>query len=217
MSDVGVRLLDFGDADLGMLYNLDEVGPEGALWVAATGAVEMPPAARLLLANREHPFDLSPLAHFAPDDLWEMDLEYSAVHDADLRHIAHLTGLQRLDLSITAITDAAIPHLEGLRHLRRLGLYDCRVSRDGVRRLRRALPSCVLTGLPEVTIAHQPHPGERDQPAIVQDERCPACGNRTFASDRIGYECGEKLVWFQCTNCDQQIGVPYSSVRWVAG
>lgn len=148
MSGVGVRVLEFGDATLGMLYNLDDVGPEGALWVSATGTVEMPASARLLLANREDPFDLSPLGHFAPDDLWELDLEYSAVRDDDLRHIAHLTGLRRLDLSITAVTAAAIPYLLELRHLRQLGLYNCGISEDGVRRLSRGLQNCVLTGLP---------------------------------------------------------------------
>lgn len=214
MVDTQVRLLEFGNADLGMLYNLEDIGPDGALWVSATGTVEMPASARLLLANRQNPFDLSPLARFAPDDLCEIDLEISKVRDADLRHIAHLTGLQTLDLSLTAITDAAIPHIERLHGLQWLGLYNCRISRDGIRRLRQALPNCVLSGLPDVTIARLPPLTARDRAAIADGMECDVCGNRTFVSDRIDYVCGEKILWFQCTNCVQQIGVPYVGVRW---
>ncbi len=147
MNKEPTRLLHFGDADLGMLYNLDDTSSDGALWVSATGTVEVPASARMLLESRATPFDLSPLAGLAPDDLWELDLEYSDVTNDDLRHVSHLTGLRRLDLSLTAITDAGIPHLEGLHNLKRLGLYKCRISRDGVQRLRASLPGCLLDRL----------------------------------------------------------------------
>jgi hypothetical protein len=58
-----MRVLHFGAADLGMPYNLEDVGSDDALWVAATGTVEMPGGARLLLADHSSPLDLSRLAN----------------------------------------------------------------------------------------------------------------------------------------------------------
>jgi len=52
----------------------------------------------------------------------ELDLAYSELNDAGLKHLAGRTGLEHLDLSGNAISDAGLRHLAGLSLLRYLDL-----------------------------------------------------------------------------------------------
>ena len=52
----------------------------------------------------------------------ELDLAYSELNDAGLRHLAGRTGLEHLDLSGNAISDAGLRHLAGFSLLRYLDL-----------------------------------------------------------------------------------------------
>jgi hypothetical protein len=215
MSQRVVKSLNFSDADLGSLYDLEDVSADGALWLRATGLVEVPESARLLLSNHGGSSNLSALARFLPDDLWEIDLMYSDVRDEDLEHIAHLTGLRRLDLSMTRTTDAAIPYLEGLHGLEWLGLFNTKISRTGVGRLRQALPSCVLGGLPSLHLVRIPAGQERSQPGRYEGEECPQCGSPIWESEDIEYYASQKMLTLRSVGCEQRISIPYSSVRWV--
>jgi hypothetical protein len=66
------------------------------------------------------------------------------VTDAGLEDLKGLNQLQRLDLGGTDITDAGLEHLKGLTQLNHLYLIDTRVSNEGVKKLKQALPKCTI-------------------------------------------------------------------------
>jgi hypothetical protein len=99
--------------------------------------------------------------------LKELDLNNTLVTDAGLAHLKGLTNLEALDLFAAPITDAGLEHLKGLRKLRTLVLYGgvtdaglehlkefsnlrylsligTLVTDEGVKKLRQALPKCVI-------------------------------------------------------------------------
>ena len=55
--------------------------------------------------------------------------------------------LSDLDLSQTRVTDAGLEYLKGHTTLRSLALYGTRVTREGERKLRQALPKCEIEGV----------------------------------------------------------------------
>ena len=66
--------------------------------------------------------------------------------DADMKHLAGLTGLQQLDLSHTQVGDAGLAELKGLRALESLKLVDTQVTDAGLGHLKG------LTGLRELSL-----------------------------------------------------------------
>ena len=74
-----------------------------------------------------------------------MDLFATRVTDAGL---VHLKGLHKLKTLILwgAITDAGLENLKELKQLESLGLAGTNVTREGVKRLRQALPKCEIYG-----------------------------------------------------------------------
>ena len=101
------------------------------------------------------PPDLVDLAHthIKDEDIeclsgWQT-LEYlilsdTQVGDAGLAHLSALNNLKALDLSGTQITDAGLVHLKGLKNLKSLSLEATWVTDAGVKKLREALPNCVV-------------------------------------------------------------------------
>src|SRR5262245_58894959 len=75
--------------------------------------------------------DLAFLADLRPDDVQALNLGRTAVRDAGLKHVAHLTGLKLLDLSSTRITDEGVRQLTPLVHLRDLNLDAFGVDQEG--------------------------------------------------------------------------------------
>ncbi len=75
--------------------------------------------------------------------LKSLDLSGSQVTDAGLVHLAHLKNLDELLLS-DHITDAGLPKLAGLSGLSYLNLAKSKVTKEGVRKLEKALPKCKI-------------------------------------------------------------------------
>ncbi len=67
-------------------------------------------------------------------------LDNTQIGDAGVAHLRNLTNLKVLHLGNTRITDAALLQLEEMEDLRKLSVQKTRVTKDGVARLRKALP-----------------------------------------------------------------------------
>jgi hypothetical protein len=66
------------------------------------------------------------------------------VTDASLERIKGLTQVQKLHLSWVCVTDAGLRHLRGMTQLRKLSFLQTNVTDGDVKRLRKALPRCVI-------------------------------------------------------------------------
>lgn len=75
---------------------------------------------------------LEPLRMLAPDRLWSLHAQNSAVDDQNLAHLAGHRGLRHLDLSGTRITDAGLVHLQDLQRLQTLQLWNTAVTDIGL-------------------------------------------------------------------------------------
>jgi hypothetical protein len=74
--------------------------------------------------------------------LYALILDGTHVTDEGLKHLEGLTNLEEwLGLVGTDVTDAGLKHLEGLAKLRSLNLRQTKVTAEGVRELKRALPN----------------------------------------------------------------------------
>ena len=71
-----------------------------------------------------------------------MGLDKSAVTDAGLRSLSHLTRLRTLSLPGTKITDAGLEHLKRLPNLTDLFLPSTELTKAAVDELRAAMPKC---------------------------------------------------------------------------
>jgi hypothetical protein len=72
--------------------------------------------------------------------LQTLDLRHTKVTDAGLEHLAGLKKLRVLNLRRTQVTDKGLEHLAGLKKLRTLSLYGTKVTDEGEADLRKALP-----------------------------------------------------------------------------
>ncbi|MCX7425435.1 MAG: hypothetical protein NTW96_07400, partial [Planctomycetia bacterium] len=63
------------------------------------------------------------------------------VTDAGLKHLARLPSLISLELGDTELTDRALADLRGMTRLEYLGVSGTRMTSEGVKRLREALPT----------------------------------------------------------------------------
>ena len=70
------------------------------------------------------------------------------VNDSNLPNLFQLEGLKVLGLAENPVTDAAVESLAQLVSLRALDLQGTMISREGVIRLRSALPGCAIINLP---------------------------------------------------------------------
>jgi formylglycine-generating enzyme required for sulfatase activity len=87
------------------------------------------------------------LAHLAAlASLKRMDLSNTPVDDAGLASLPRLPALESLALDETAIGDAALNRLSDFPQLRRLSCDKTKVTREGLARLKKALPEIVLSG-----------------------------------------------------------------------
>jgi hypothetical protein len=76
--------------------------------------------------------------------LRDLDLRASGISDAGLLIIRELQ-LENLNIASTGITDAGLERLEGFEELKSLNLTGAKVTREGVEKLQKALPNCVIT------------------------------------------------------------------------
>jgi hypothetical protein len=76
--------------------------------------------------------------------LEEFSLHSGKVTDAGLLHLKGMKHLQILDLVNTQVTDAGLVHLEEMKQLMELYLHNTQVTDAGVKKLKQALPNCVI-------------------------------------------------------------------------
>jgi hypothetical protein len=74
-------------------------------------------------------------------DLIQLHLELTKITDAGLAQIAGLKKLEYLNLYGTNVTDACVKPLSGLTNLKNLYLWQSKVTKEGVEKLRKALPN----------------------------------------------------------------------------
>ena len=73
-----------------------------------------------------------------------LDLQLTRVTDAGLVHLRGLISLDELYLFRTHVTDAGLVHLKALTNLEKLTVHDTPVTPEGVERLQQALPNCEI-------------------------------------------------------------------------
>ena len=66
------------------------------------------------------------------------------VTDADLAHVARMTGVVEVNLGGTGLGDAGLEHLKGLTNLQTLYLGGTKITDAGVADLQKALPNCKI-------------------------------------------------------------------------
>ncbi len=114
---------------------LDGHLPEGFFEEATSLEVRNPNISEDALRYLRH---LTGLKH-----LW---LDAGPMTDASLVHLDGMQDIENLSLTFCGITDAGVERFKSRKSLRVLWLWSTRVSRDGVSRLREALPDCHITG-----------------------------------------------------------------------
>jgi hypothetical protein len=72
-----------------------------------------------------------------PNDVVELDLSFSKITNAGLKHVAEFKQLQTLKLYLTPIGDAGLMELAGLQQLQTLDLNSTKVSDQGLKELAR--------------------------------------------------------------------------------
>ena len=88
------------------------------------------------------------------DDFFADVVGVSVVDDAQLGHLSHFDGLQGVELDGPAITDAGLARSQGLTQLKLLSFNCTRVTDEGMKNLREALPECKIERYP----ANMPQP-----------------------------------------------------------
>ncbi|MEE2707567.1 MAG: hypothetical protein VX988_10980 [Planctomycetota bacterium] len=76
--------------------------------------------------------------------LEELNLTNTEITDAGLVHLKELSSLGILYLYGTKVTDAGLVHLTGLTKLKWLRLESTKVTDAGVKKLKQALPKCII-------------------------------------------------------------------------
>ncbi|MHC4476351.1 MAG: HEAT repeat domain-containing protein, partial [Planctomycetota bacterium] len=134
----------------------------------AQDAVVVPAGKQLWLQiSEEAAKDLSPLTSLRPGDLYmlglygdvtdeqlgqikgltglrELFFHEGQIKDEQLAHLKALKGLWTLNLFGKDITNAGLVHLEDIKSLKFAYLGRTQVTMDGIKRLQKALPDCVI-------------------------------------------------------------------------
>jgi len=122
------------------------LGAGFSYWMGGLGSNATRDGARRISLAVDGATSFSALKSLAPDRLWSLHAERSAIDDDELVNLQGLTDLLHLDLSGTQITDAGLLHLQGLDRLEILQLWDTRITDAGLALLAR-LPNLVQLGL----------------------------------------------------------------------
>ncbi len=96
--------------------------------------------------------------------LQSLFLNGTAVSDAGLEHLKGLVQLPSLFLHGTEVTDAGLEHLKGLNRLEVLDLINTAVSDAGAKKLRQALPNCVILSGQTAQGGNMGDPGTKEAP-----------------------------------------------------
>jgi hypothetical protein len=79
------------------------------------------------------------------DKLETLFLVETAITDKGLKHLKDLTNLRCLFISATKVTDAGLEHLEKIKRLGVVSLRQTRTTPKGEMKLKKALPSLVIS------------------------------------------------------------------------
>ncbi|HUW61477.1 MAG TPA: carboxypeptidase regulatory-like domain-containing protein [Candidatus Bathyarchaeia archaeon] len=105
----------------------------GSQAVEARGIVEIPGGVDVRLdINNTSLSELSCLAGLQPNDLQVITFSRTAVQDADLAYLSHLTGLRNVELPNTSIGNEGLWYLQDLTGLTRLNLNSTQVTDQGL-------------------------------------------------------------------------------------
>lgn len=116
-------------------------------WMGSSGYVSQRDGTRPRLSlSVEGATDFSPLRSLAPDRLFALHAQGSAIGDRQIADLSPLSGLRVLDLSGTRVTDAGLVHLLGMDGLEHLSLWDTQVTDAGLSVVGR-LPALRHLGL----------------------------------------------------------------------
>ncbi len=108
----------------------------------ATGDVAVPAGKALRLdLSKEASKDLSPLRALEPNDLTMLFCRGTEISDDQFEHLSHLTGLQEIYLEDTGILGTGLKYLVKLKSLKRLDLQGCKVTEQGLQRLKKKIPA----------------------------------------------------------------------------
>lgn len=77
-------------------------------------------------------------------ELRELSLGNTRIDNEGLRSLAALTNLHSLWIDRTRVSDESIEVLIGFTQLHHLDIRQTKISSDGVARIRKALPECVI-------------------------------------------------------------------------
>ena len=139
------RITDAGLAQLKSLTRLKELCLNAAPLTGA-GLERLKGATHLtvldLFATKTNDEGLQNIKWFP--DLTRLELFGTQVTDAGVRHIKGLAELRDLGLMYTNVSDAALEDIASLGKLRRVQLEGTKVTAKGVKKLRKALPRCVV-------------------------------------------------------------------------
>lgn len=138
VTDAGVAKLSGLPLASFTIYQSSAVTDQGLEVLAAYEGLEHltlrdVPAKGLVLAKLVH-----------PEKLLSLNMAQSGITDAEVVHLARMTALDSLNLSETALTDAVVDVLSKLASLRELVLTQTGISSEGMERLEKALPDCLL-------------------------------------------------------------------------
>lgn len=140
------NITDEGLQYLGGLTRLRKLHLDGASQVTDAGVEKLQRLTRLhelgLSYTAVSDAGLKRIAQFT--ELDSLDLEATQVTSAGLVELQPLVNLQELGLSHTLVDDAGLVHLYGLTQLERVTLKRAQVTDDGVKKLKEALPECVV-------------------------------------------------------------------------
>ena len=123
-------------------------------WMGGLGSTNLLDGSRRVSLAVDGATSFSSLRTLAPDRLWALHAERSAIDDDELVNLQGMTELLHLDLSATPITDAGLLHLQGLDRLEVLQLWGTGITDRGLALLAQ-LPSIVQLGLGNTRVSDE--------------------------------------------------------------
>jgi hypothetical protein len=81
-----------------------------------------------------------------------------------MMHLGHLPALEVVNLYGTGVTDAGLQHLANLKHLKKIFLWQSKVTENGAKQLRAAIPGVEVI----LDLSNTPEPDDtanKNQPA----------------------------------------------------
>ncbi len=105
------------------------------------------------------------------------------MEESELVHLRGMTETPQLP-NVRDVSDADIKYLEGMKHLESLSLVGTKVTAEGYKRLRKALPHTKIDWYPPGTYPDEPESGRRHRRAPKQIIPAPAPARRPAGQEQ---------------------------------